>query len=151
MAACPARSSARRRNGFSQRLARWARYMAAARKRALKPLAFAAAVAVTGAHAQVPHRHALPKALQGITKVKVRGKTLDYTWQMHAKNPSVLGAVEKLDGDQVRQVLTQYDKRAVYNWASFDIGEKATFEIDMQGGAGSAALNSRSVVPSSRP
>jgi filamentous hemagglutinin family protein len=154
MAACNVRLStrflARRpRSGFARRLALWARHHAAGvRRAALRPLACAALLAVTGAYAAPPANLALPKPLTGTTQVKVRGKTYDYTWQMHAKTPSVLGAVQTSTQNgnggnktTVKQVLTQYDRRAIYNWLSFDIGEDATFEFDMRGGAGSSALN----------
>lgn len=43
--------------------------------------------------------------------------------------------------NSVTATVQQASKRAIYNWKSFNIGANATVNFDMQGGAGSSALN----------
>ena len=43
--------------------------------------------------------------------------------------------------NSVTATVRQFNKRAIYNWKSFNIGANATVNFDMQGGAGSSALN----------
>ncbi|MES2089646.1 MAG: filamentous hemagglutinin N-terminal domain-containing protein, partial [Pseudomonadota bacterium] len=43
--------------------------------------------------------------------------------------------------NSITATVQQKSKRAIYNWKSFDIGSEATVNFDMQGGAGSSALN----------
>ncbi|MDO9002215.1 MAG: filamentous hemagglutinin family protein [Aquabacterium sp.] len=43
--------------------------------------------------------------------------------------------------NSVTATVQQVSRRAIYNWKSFNIGANATVNFDMQGGAGSSALN----------
>ena len=43
--------------------------------------------------------------------------------------------------NSVTATVQQASRRAIYNWKSFNIGANATVNFDMQGGAGSSALN----------
>ncbi|MFN3914449.1 MAG: filamentous hemagglutinin family protein [Aquabacterium sp.] len=130
-----------RRGSFTQRLMRWAGTRSASRWR-FSPLAGAAAAVLMGQSAlAAPGQFTLPEPLQGVRTI--RGKT--FTFQPTGQN-SVLGPkVEFRDAQgqlqSVTMKLVQTSRSGIYNWSSFDIGSSATFEIDMQAGSGSSALN----------
>lgn len=129
-----------RRGSFTQRLMRWAGTRSVSRWR-FSPLAGAAAAVLMGQSAlAAPGQFTLPEPLQGVRTI--RGKT--FTFQPTGQN-SVLGPkVEFRDAQgrpQVSMKLVQTSRSGIYNWSSFDIGSSATFEIDMQAGPGSSALN----------
>lgn len=130
-----------RRDSFARRLQAWASQRTG-RRWAMRPLAAAVVGACMGQAAlAAPGQFTLPEPLQGTRTI--RGKT--FSFQPVGQN-SVLGPrVEVRDAQgnlqSVSMKLVQTRRAGTYNWSSFDLGGKATFEIDMTAGAGSSALN----------
>lgn len=97
------------------------------------PLALACAIAWSGATA-APGNLTVPVPVAPGTVVG--GKT--YQWQPNGQGSTLKNVTA---GGKITQTIGQTARRAIYNWASFDIGRDATVNFEMTGGSGSSALN----------